>query len=341
MVNRLTKECDQILTKQNLSKDIYSQLDNNQLALITIYSLYQQHLTDDAKLLYNETVIRALKQEYELINNEKTDYMERYLTEVHATQKKYDQLQNQYDELLEQNELERLHAKQSMKDSIDNYELQLYNLHQDNEQLKFNINILQNNYQKVQDLNYDELNREYQQLRTDYDELINKNELLLNYNSEMYQRKLQVNGDDETELVRDVDIQCNLIDDVQLEKQPISVVTESNDWDNDLPIVDTPTDEQVSSLESKQTVDNETQTDEQSQEKLTQVNQKLKRALQNMKERIHQAIVDKPDLYPDVSDDTMERLDRIILTVEDQAYRINLLQNEFDQSQDEIIQLRK
>src|SRR5262249_34290942 len=143
--NRLNKECEQILTKQNFSKDSYPNLDLNHLVLITIYSLYNQHLTDDAKHLYNETVIRALKEEYESINTEKIDFIEKYLNEKDLIEKQFNKLQNEYDDLLERNELERLHTKQSLKELNDKYEFNLYNLHQENEKLKYNLNHFQDN----------------------------------------------------------------------------------------------------------------------------------------------------------------------------------------------------
>ncbi len=180
--------------KQNFVKTSHPNLELNHLALITIYSLYHQHLTDDAKQLYNDTVIRALKQEYELINDEKNDYLEKYLHEVDTKEKQLDKLQNEYDDLLEQNELERLDFKQSFADLTEKYELKLYNLNQENEKLKYNFNNLEDNYRQNKDENYKQLQNEYQQLREDYNELINQNELLKDYNSQMYQTKLQDNG---------------------------------------------------------------------------------------------------------------------------------------------------
>ena len=237
--NRLNRECQQILSKQNFEKESYPQLDLNHLALITIYSLYHQHLTDDAKQLYNETLIRALKQEYELINNEKTDYMERYITEINATEKKYHQLKNEYDDLLEQNELERLDSKQSLMKLTEKYEHQLYSIHQENEQLKYNLNNLQENYQKVQGEDYQGLKQEYEQLRRDYDELINENELLKDYNSQMYQRKLN-DGPEDSKLFHDIDIQCNLLEENQTSS------SWSNGWDEDNTNTDLPIQEQRS-----------------------------------------------------------------------------------------------
>jgi hypothetical protein len=79
--DELNKQCEQILSKQNLKLSLYPNLDHNQLALVAIHSLSNQHLIDEAKQLYNETIIRALKQEYELINNEKNDLIEQIESE--------------------------------------------------------------------------------------------------------------------------------------------------------------------------------------------------------------------------------------------------------------------
>jgi hypothetical protein len=211
--------------------------------LITIYSLYNQHVTDDAKQLYNETLIRALKEEYESINTEKSDYVDKYSTEIDEYEKKFRKLQNQYDDLHEQNELERLDSKQSMTNLIEKYEFSLYNLHEENEKLKYNFNNLETNYRKIQDNDYEKLNNEYQQLRQDFNDLINENELLKDFNSQIYQRKLQQNGkiyqirrkyaqlfdldSDEIQLSQDVDIQCNLFEEFR------SKNTEESSWNND------------------------------------------------------------------------------------------------------------
>ena len=195
-----------IKTKFQISS--YPNLDLHHHALLTIYLLYNQHLTDDAKQLYNETLLRALKQEYELISNEKNDAIEnlnsleeKYLNEINLNGNKYEQLQNKYEELLEQNELERLDSKQSLNDLIEKYdsrdkqmEFNLYNLHQENEKLRFNFKNLDENYRNIVEKDYEQVERDYQQLRQDFNDLMNENELLKDYNSQMYQRKLQDNG---------------------------------------------------------------------------------------------------------------------------------------------------
>jgi hypothetical protein len=346
--------------------------------------------------------MRALNQEYELINNEKNDYMEKYLHEVDTKEKQLHKLQNQYDDLLEQNELEHLDSKQSLDDLTEKYEFKLYNLHQENEKLKYNLSHLEENYGQNKDENYQQLENEYQQLREDYNELINQNELLKDYNSQIYQMKLQDNDFN----LHHIEIQCNLpeenqtsswnnnwneenttqdvpiqvqtsekssneeeinrlkaiIEEIQLENQVLKefnsysttnkpvyidnyVQTESenesnleskdNDWNAPLEIPPN------RSSVIKQTIDNETQTEEQSQDKLTQVNNKLKRALQTIKDKIHQAVIERPELFPDVGDDTIERLDYLILAIGNQATHIDDLNNEYENLREKNEQLEK
>ncbi|CAF3671069.1 unnamed protein product [Adineta steineri] len=415
--NRLNKECHQILSKQNLQKSLYANYKLNHLALLTIHLLYNQHLTDDAKQLYNETLIRALKQEYELINNEKNDSVEKYdlleekyQNELNNIEKKFEKLQNKYDELLEQNELERLHSKKSFNDLTEKYDLGI-------KQLQLN-------------LHEDSQNNDYEQLRKDFNNLINENELLKDYNSQMYQRKLQTddNGDDTIKRMHSVEIQCTLseeshrppniegtswnndwdeeatvrhspienarfeqlsngedrnrlkntttdhqrislhntksdsvIQDVGIHSLPqtttvyssaltdldhdedTTVLTvanhtnltnsDENDWNSQMSSFEIPSDEyNFTSVTAgpvpKQITDSETQTDEQLQDRLTQINHKLKRALQTIKDKIHQAVLDQPELFVNITDDTIERLDHLIAAMGNQATQIGYLQNE-------------
>jgi hypothetical protein len=97
----------------------------------------------------------------------------------------------------------------------------------------------------------------------------------------------------------------------------------------------------TSTSRTNEMIDNETQTEEQSQDKIVQVNNKLKRVLQNIKDKIHQAVIERPELFPDVADDTIERLDHLISKIGNQATQISHLQNEYDQAQDEIEQLQR
>lgn len=126
---------------------------------------------------------------------------------------------------------------------------------------------------------------------------------------------------------------------VQTESEKAS--TEENDWNASFSPLEMTTEEPTSSSTIKQTTDNETQTDEQSHEKLTQVNNKLQRALHTIKARIHQAVNNRPDLFSDVGEDTIERLDHLISTIDDQTTHIDQLRNECQQARSEIDQLQK
>ncbi len=84
-----------------------------------------------------------------------------------------------------------------------------------------------------------------------------------------------------------------------------------------------------------QTVDHDSQTDDRQHEKLVQFNNKLKRALQSVKDKIHRLVADRPDLFDGVGEDASERLDHLIATVENQAAEVNVLQTERNQATEE------
>ena len=75
---------------------------------------------------------------------------------------------------------------------------------------------------------------------------------------------------------------------------------------------------------------------ESQQEKLMQVNSKLKRALQSLKDKIHRVAVDRQDLFVNVGDETSERLDHLISTVENQATQIEVIQAERSQVEEQL-----
>jgi methyl-accepting chemotaxis protein len=81
-----------------------------------------------------------------------------------------------------------------------------------------------------------------------------------------------------------------------------------------------------------QTKDNESQTDDHQHEKLVQMNNKLKRALQTFKDKIHRVVNERPDLFDGIGEETSERLDHLISTVENQATKVNKLQAVLDQA---------
>lgn len=117
--------------------------------------------------------------------------------------------------------------------------------------------------------------------------------------------------------------------------------TEDNDWNAQFSPLEITTDERTPSSIIKQTTDNQTQTDEQSQEKLTQVNSKLQRALQTIKAKVHQAVNNRPDLFADVGEDTLERLDHLISTIDEQTTQIDQLRDECQQAQSQIDELQR
>jgi uncharacterized phage infection (PIP) family protein YhgE len=88
---------------------------------------------------------------------------------------------------------------------------------------------------------------------------------------------------------------------------------------------------------SVQTTDNERQIiDDQQQDKLAKMNTKLKRALQTLKEKINRIVTERPDLFANVGEETNERLDHLISTVEHQATQINALQAEHSEVEEQL-----
>lgn len=59
----------------------------------------------------------------------------------------------------------------------------------------------------------------------------------------------------------------------------------------------------------------ESQTENQQYEKLVQMNNKMKRFLQTFKEKIQHVVVERPELFEGVGEETNERLDRLISTI--------------------------
>ena len=82
--------------------------------------------------------------------------------------------------------------------------------------------------------------------------------------------------------------------------------------------------------------DTEVQTDDRQHEKLTQMNTKLKRALQGLKDKIHHLVSERPDLFDGIGEETSERLDHLIATIGNQAAKINLLQTERAETEDQL-----
>ena len=61
------------------------------------------------------------------------------------------------------------------------------------------------------------------------------------------------------------------------------------------------------------------------------MNSKLKRALQSFKDKIHRVAADRPELFPNAGEETSERLDQLIASVENQATQIEIIQAERSQ----------
>ena len=57
---------------------------------------------------------------------------------------------------------------------------------------------------------------------------------------------------------------------------------------------------------------------------------KMKRLVQTIKEKINGLAAERPDLFLDVGDDTSERLDHLISTIQNQAAQIVYLQQDRD-----------
>ncbi len=68
---------------------------------------------------------------------------------------------------------------------------------------------------------------------------------------------------------------------------------------------------------------------------------KLEYLLQTFKEKIHQIVTERPDLFDGSDEDTSERLDRLITTLKNQAAQLNVLQTERNQIENEVKELQK
>jgi hypothetical protein len=77
-------------------------------------------------------------------------------------------------------------------------------------------------------------------------------------------------------------------------------------------------------------------TDDQQQDKLAKLNTKLKRALQIVKEKMNRIVTERPDLFVNVGEETNERLDHLISTVEHQATQMDLLQTERSEVEEQL-----
>jgi hypothetical protein len=83
-----------------------------------------------------------------------------------------------------------------------------------------------------------------------------------------------------------------------------------------------------------QTTDGESQTDDDQREKMVQANNQLKDVLQTFKDKIQQMVTERPNLFDGIGEDTGERFDHLLSTIESQAIQIGSLQAERNQVED-------
>lgn len=74
---------------------------------------------------------------------------------------------------------------------------------------------------------------------------------------------------------------------------------------------------------------------------MIQINNKLKRVLQAFKEKINRIVIEKPQLFDGVGEETSERLDHLISTVENQMIQISELKQIEHRYQNQILTLEK
>ena len=78
-------------------------------------------------------------------------------------------------------------------------------------------------------------------------------------------------------------------------------------------------------------IDEECQTDhQQQQEKLVYLNNQLKRTLEIIEDKIQRIVMERSDLFQQIEDDPIHRLDHLISTVNNQLTMIDVLQDERD-----------
>ncbi|CAF3690411.1 unnamed protein product [Rotaria sordida] len=363
--NNLNRECQQILSQQNLKLTSISNLELNHLALITIYFLYHQHLSDIAKELYNETFIRALQEEYNLLNNEKNDLIEHinsiqekfqqiederlYSQEIirKLNEKNYEQLEKQYNDLINENQLLKdynaLIYHDKLQEKIEHDSIEIKSLHDVDIQCDLNDEIqlsntkesnLNNNLNEDSTIQQISNKQEIIRLKTIIEEIEIENKYLKDLNLKLYNSINNQSHDTDTQSsLRLTSIDNSVrtdIDNQQHDRIQTVEQIEENDWNDQISSLEFPLEESNITQENfiKQMIDNETQTDDQKHDKLIQVNNKLKRALQTIKEKIHHIVVERPELFRDSTDDTIERLDHLISAIGHQAAQIDHLKSE-------------
>ena len=187
LADRLKRDCHVVLSRRNVQLSPLVHDDLNRMALIALHSIYQQHLADEAKQLYDETVLRALREECESMSNEKNDLFEEIKSIREKNQRDLTDLQSKYDELLD---VERADAKQRLDDLIERYESEATLAQNHDSDWNGHGETLNSGVVEITN-DYEQLVKESNHLRDDLHRMISENELLKEYNSQMYQERLQ------------------------------------------------------------------------------------------------------------------------------------------------------
>lgn len=94
-----------------------------------------------------------------------------------------------------------------------------------------------------------------------------------------------------------------------------------------------------------QRTENEVQTDDDEHEKLLEVNKSLKSTIETIENKIRDVITVRSDLFRDIDEGTIERLDHLISSIQNQGTQINDLKTEYDQTkenyQHKLVELQK
>ena len=85
-----------------------------------------------------------------------------------------------------------------------------------------------------------------------------------------------------------------------------------------------------------QTTDDESQTHDDQHEEIVQANNQLKDVLQTFQDKIQQVVTVCPNLFDGVGEETGERFDHLLSTIENQTTHINALHDERDQIKEQL-----
>ncbi|CAF1401674.1 unnamed protein product, partial [Adineta steineri] len=242
-----------------------------------------------------------------------------------------------------QTERDQIHEQLQNSSVVDDYQQQIHQLQQNLSEKDEQQSLLQEHLNEVQ--------ADLEKVRDDHSSLMTKHELLVQHSQheieelrkEVAELKQSVKCEHvETQTDEDINALHELIEE---QSQQMKALNEINNEKKDLEerlnerethiqnLMEEITNSKSSHID---TADNESQTDELQEGKGAQMNKKLKRSLQVVKDKVDRLVSEKPDLFDGVGEETNERLDHLIATVENQAAYINILQNERDQAQEQL-----